>query len=192
MSNLKSEPLQLTANREKDLLAEIGRLLLQLRAAESAAHTLQAKLSDLEADGVKQCDCVKGRPSPLAESVTKAFQTAAADAVRTTLARGGTTVGEVQGHWQAVSKTCEHGNTECKKCGVGQPTRDPRQDLRVGDDVRFEIEGFIKERQSAGIFRDGDGSDFEPIQYAVKDSINGMNYYVGYHQITKVIGKESK
>ena len=254
MSNLKSEPLQLTTDREKDLLAEIGRLLLQLRAAELQAHTLQAKLSDLEADGVidhmgrklplpghhkdcghgkdgwamctcdelkntagmrvpPQCSkcgdtgritifgkdiatptwcpaCPKGRPSPLAESLTKAFQTAAADAVRTTLDRGGTAVGEVQGQWQVVSKTCEHGNTECKKCGVGQPTRDPRQDLKVGQDVRFEIEGIIKERQSAGIFQDEDGSWIEPIQYAVKDSINGMNYYVGYHQITKVIGKE--
>ena len=116
MSNLKSEPLQLTTDREKDLLAEIGRLLLQLRAAELQAHTLQAKLSDLEADGVKQCDCVKGRPSPLAKSLTKTFQTAAADAVRTTLDRGGTAVGEVQGQWQVVSKTCEHGNTECQKC----------------------------------------------------------------------------
>ena len=121
MSNLKSEPLQLTTDREKDLLAEIGRLLLQLRAAELQAHTLQAKLSDLEADGVKQCDCVKGRPSPLAESLTKAFQTAAADAVRTTLDRGGTAVGEVQGQWQVVSKTCEHGNAECKRYGVEQP-----------------------------------------------------------------------
>ena len=71
-----------------------------------------------------------------------------------------------------------------------KPARDPRQDLKVGEHVRFEIEGIIKERQSAGIFQDEDGSDFEPIQYAVKDSINGMNYYVGYHQITKVIGKE--
>ena len=383
--------------REKDLLAEIGRLSLQLHTAELQAHTLQAKLSDLEADGtidhmgrklplpghhkdcghgkdgwslctcdklrnrdarqfselmndidastlttphvaepkcskcgdtglvqvapnargVKQCDCVKGRPSPLAESVTKAFQQSAADAVRTTLNRGGTAVGEVQGQWQVVSKTCEHGNTECKKCGAGQPaatiktpegkpllpaaefaamqikknkelglaecgfqrrtgrttamvlkalefvkqndlalveinvhnltmkkrikellkhyadesgvqhgqlsrvrvrdpgvyspggalnlcdnviddmketkpTRDPRQDLKVGDHVRFEVEGIIKERQSAGIFQDEDGSDFEPIQYAVKDSINGMTYYVGYHQIIKVIGKEKE
>jgi hypothetical protein len=67
------------------------------------------------------CTCPKGKPSPLAESVTKAFQTAAADAVGTTLDRGGTVVGEVQGQWKVVSKTCEHGNTECKKCGVGQP-----------------------------------------------------------------------
>lgn len=211
MSNLKSEPLQITTDREKDLLAEIGRLLLQLRAAEIQAHTLQAKLSDLEADGVidhmgrklplpghhkdcghgkdgwamctcdelrikveqdiknkqfselveegqhlrkefdhqtagmrappqcskcgdtrmvqvapnargvKQCDCVKGRPTPLAESLTKAFQTAAADAVKATLDRGGTAVGEAQGQWRVVSKTCEHGNTESQKCGVGQP-----------------------------------------------------------------------
>lgn len=65
--------------------------------------------------------------------------------------------------------------------------RDPRQDLKPGDHVRFEIEGIIKERQSAGIFQDEDG-DFEPIQYAIKDSINGKTYYVGYHQITKKIG----
>ena len=142
------------------------------------------------ARGVKQCDCAKERPSPLAESVTRAFQQSAADAVRTTLDRGGTAVGEVQGQWQVVSKTCDHGNTECKRCGVGQPTRDPRQDLKAGEHVRFEIEGIIKERQSAGIFQDEDGSDFEPIQYAVKDSINGMTYYVGYHQIINVIGKE--
>ena len=81
------------------------------------------------ARGVKQCDCVKGRPSPLAESLTKAFQTAAADAVRTTLARGGTTVGEVQGQWRVVSKTCEHGNTECKKC-----------ETRTIDEMTVEIE----------------------------------------------------
>lgn len=73
------------------------------------------------ARGVKQCDCVKERPSQLAESVTRAFQQSAADAVRTTLDRGGTAVGEVQGQWQVVSKTCEHGNTECKRCGLGQP-----------------------------------------------------------------------
>ena len=66
--------------------------------------------------------------------------------------------------------------------------RDPRQELKPGDHVRFEIEGIIKERQSAGIFQDEDGNDFEPIQYAIKDSINGMTYYVGYHQITKKIG----
>ena len=39
----------------------------------------------------------------------------------TTLDRGGTAVGEVQGQWKVVSKTCEHGSTECQKCGVGQP-----------------------------------------------------------------------
>jgi hypothetical protein len=243
----------LTENREKDLLAEIGRLALQLRKAELQAHTLQAKLSDLEASGIidhmgrklplpghhKDCEygkngwamcyceeidkinaaemsgapkcskcgdtgrttilgadlamatwctCPKGRPSPLAESLTKAFQQSAADAVRTTLDRGGTAVGEVQGQWRVVSKTCEHGNTACQKCGVGQPVRDPRQDLKPGDHVRFEIEGVIKERQSAGIFQDEDGNDFEPIQYAIKDSINRMTYYVGYHQITKKIG----
>jgi len=66
--------------------------------------------------------------------------------------------------------------------------RDPRQDLKPGDHVRFEIEGVIKERQRAGIFQDEDGNDFEPIQYAIKDSINRMTYYVGYHQITKKIG----
>ena len=302
MSNLKSEPLQLTTDREKDLLVEIGRLHLSLTKANKEierlkglvppddtsflgkAWSLIAEKLRLERDALSEilaglrekgiidqhnrplpleghhkdcghgkdgwslctCDklrnrdarqfselmndidastlttshvaepkcskcgdtgritifgegiatptwctaCPRGRPSPLAESLTKAFQTAAADAVRTTLDRGGTAVGEVQGQWRVVSKTCEHGNAECKKCGVGQPTRDPRQDLKVGQHVRFEIEGIIKERQSAGIFQDEDGSDFEPIQYAVKDSINGMNYYVGYHQITKVIGKE--
>lgn len=66
--------------------------------------------------------------------------------------------------------------------------RDPRQDLKPGDHVRFEIEGIIKERQSAGIIQDEDGNDFEPIQYAIKDSINRMTYYIGYHQITKKIG----
>lgn len=71
-----------------------------------------------------------------------------------------------------------------------KPTRDPRQDLKIGEHVRFEIEGIIKERQSGGILQAEDGSDFELIQYAVKDSINGMTYYVGYHQIIKVIGKE--
>ena len=435
MSNLKSEPLQLTTDREKDLLAEIGRLHLSLTKANKEierlkglvppddtsflgkAWSLIAEKLRLERDALSEilaglrekgiidqhnrplpleghhkdcghgkdgwslctCDklrnrdarqfselmndidastlttphvvepkcskcgdtgritifgegiatptwctaCPRGRPSPLAESVTKAFQTAAADAVRTTLDRGGTAVGEVQGQWRVVSKTCEHGNTECQKCGVGQPvptiktpegkpllpaaefaamqieenkkagltecgfqrksgrttamvlkalefvkqnnsalvtinvhnftmkkrikellkhyadesgvqhgqlsrvrvldpgvyypsaaliaaagavltlrdnvfddmketkpTRDPRQDLKVGEHVRFEIEGIIKERQSAGIFQDEDGSWIEPFQYAVKDSINGMNYYVGYHQITKVIGKE--
>ena len=68
--------------------------------------------------------------------------------------------------------------------------RDPRQDLKPGDHVRFEIEGIIKERQSAGIFQDEDGNDFEPIQYAIKDSINGKTYYVGYHQVTKKLGRE--
>jgi hypothetical protein len=134
------------------------------------------------------CTCPKGRPSPLAESLTKAFQQSAADVVRTTLDRGGTAVGEVHGQWRVVSKTCEHGNTACQKCGVGQPVRDPRQDLKPGDHVRFEIEGIIKERQSAGILQDYDGNDFEPIQYAIKDSINRMTYYVGYDQITKKIG----
>ena len=65
--------------------------------------------------------------------------------------------------------------------------RDPRQDLKPGDHVRFEIEGIIKERQSAGIFQDEHGGS-ALIQYAIKDSINRMTYYVGYHQITKKIG----
>lgn len=395
MTNLKSELLQLTANREKDLLAEIGRLSLQLRTFEIQAHTLQAKLSDLEADGTidhmgrklplpghhKDCGhgkdgwslctcdnlrnrdarqfselmndvdastlttphvaepkcskcgdtgritifyegiatptwctaCPKGRPSPLAESLTKAFQSAAADAVRTTLDRGGTAVGEVQGQWQVVSKTCEHGNTECKRCGIGQPTiktpegkpllpaaefaamqikktkelglaecnfqrrtgrttamvlkalefvkdsrgrvnvevhnnrmkkyvndllkhysdemgvrhdqlslilvrapgeyspivalnlrdnvfddmketkptRDPRQDLKVGEHVRFEIEvdGVIIARQSAGIVKDYDGNDFEPVQYVIKKPDN-FTHYIPYNKIINVIGKE--
>jgi hypothetical protein len=65
--------------------------------------------------------------------------------------------------------------------------RDPRQDLKPGDHVRFEIEGIIKERQSAGIFQDEHGGS-ALIQYAIKDSINGLTYCVGYHQITKKIG----
>jgi hypothetical protein len=252
----------------------------------------------------------------LAESVTKAFQQAAADAVRTTLDRGGTAVGEVHGQWQVVSKTCEHGNTECQKCGVGQPAptiktpegkpllpaaefsrmriednkarglsecnflrqtgrttamviealeflkkntsndvgvridvynqgmkkhikelllhyadelgevrhswitrvtlrtldelvprhnvaqlnlrdnalddvahnpiRDPRQDLKAGDHVRFEVRGVIVSRQSGGIIEDQDGNDHELVQYAIKDFINGMTYYVGYDKIINV------
>jgi len=141
----KEIPMSIIDEEKRWLFAEIGRLSLQLRAAELQAHTLEAKLSDLEADGIidhmgrklplpghhkecprgqngwAMCTCPKGRPSPLAESVTKAFQQAAADAVGTTLDRGGTAVGEVHGQWQVVSKTCEHGNTECQKCGVGQP-----------------------------------------------------------------------
>jgi hypothetical protein len=254
-------------DREKDLLAEIGRLSLQLRAAELQAHTLQAQLSDLEADGIIDqmgrrlplpghhkdcpraaglrwamyyceeidkinavemssapkcskcgdtgrttihsegiaiptwCPCPKGRPSPLAESLTKAFQQSAADAVRTTLDRGGTAVGEVQGRWcKVVSKTCEHGNTECQKCGVGQPACDPRQDLKPGDRVRFEIEGVIKERWASG-FKDLDGNDLEPVQYVIQVEA-ARSYYVTTldetlvallnvtgDQIIKVIGK---
>jgi hypothetical protein len=241
----------LTENREKDLLAEIGRLSLRLRVVEFHAHEMEAKLSDLEADGTIDqmgrklplpdhhkdcphgqngwavcyceeidkidaagtrgtpkcskcgdtgrttilgegiaiptwCTCPKGRPSPLAESVTKAFQQAAADAVRTTLDRGGTAVGEVHGQWQVVSKTCEHGNTECKRCEVGQPARDPHQDLKAGDHVRFEVRGVIVSRQSGGIVEDQDGNDHEPVQYAIKDFINGMTHYIGYDKIINV------
>ena len=39
-------------DREKELLAEIGRLSLRLREVELHAHTLQATISGLEADGV--------------------------------------------------------------------------------------------------------------------------------------------
>jgi hypothetical protein len=203
MSNLKSELLQLTAGREKDLLAEIGRLSLQLRAVELHAHTMEAMVSGLEADGVidhmgrklplpghhadcEEIDKIDAAPSPLAESVTKAFQSAAADAVRTTLARGGTAVGEVQGQWKVVSKTCEHGNMECKKCGVGQPARDPHQDLKAGDHVRFEVPGVIVSRQSGGIIEDQDGNDLELVQYAVKDFINGKTYHLLYDKIINV------
>jgi hypothetical protein len=206
--DLRDQPL--TETREKDLLAEIGRLSLRLRVVEFHAHAMEAKLSDLEADGTidqmgrklplpdhhkdcghgkdgwAMCTCPKGRPSPLAKSVTKAFQTAAADAVRTTLDRGDTVVGEVQGQWKVVSKTCEHGNTECKRCGVGQPARDPHQDLKAGDHVRFEVRGVIVSRESGGIVEDQDGNDHELVQYAIKDFINGMTYYVGYDKIINV------
>ena len=270
-SPCKETPQSYIDEEKQWLFAEIGRLSLQLRTAELQAHTLQAKLSDLEADGTidhmgrklplpghhKDCGhgkdgwslctcdklrnrdarqfselmndidastlttshvaepkcskcgdtgritifgegiatptwctaCPKGRPSPLAESVTRAFQQSTADAVRTTLDRGGTVVGEVQGQWQVVSKTCDHGNTECKRCGVGQPTRDPRQDLKVGDRVRFELKGHIEERQSAGIIQDGDGKDFEPVQYLIRDEWHRRVHIIPYNEITLVIGK---
>jgi hypothetical protein len=89
-------------------------------------------------------------------------------------------------------ETCEHGNTECKRCGVGQPTRDPRQDLKVGVMVRFERTGVITARQSAGIVKDYDGNDYEPIQYEIKDRDKRITNYVPYHQILAVIGEEEE
>ena len=319
--NLQEQPL--TDAREKDLLAEIGQLSLRLRAAELQAHTLQARLSDLEADGTIDhlgqklplpdhhkdcphgqngwamciCEDLKGRDVRNAKALDRVFDDLVEDDDR--------------------SKKCLHGNLECKRCGVGRPvptiktpqgkpllpaaefaamqiednrerdisecnfqrqtgrttamvlkvlefvkentmgavvievhnqgmrkrvkelllhyademgvghrahariftktpsenisgidiglqlrdnvfddmkdnkpTRDPRQDLKVGEHVRFEVEGVIIARQTAGVLKDYDGNYFEPIQYAVKDSISGMTYYVGYHQIIKVIGKE--
>jgi hypothetical protein len=68
------------------------------------------------------------------------------------------------------------------------PVRDPHQDLKAGDHVRFEIQGVIASRQSGGIIEDQDGNDLELVQYAIKDFINGMTYAVGYHQITKKLG----
>jgi hypothetical protein len=306
-------------DREKELLAEIGRLSLQLRAAELQAHTLQAKLSDLEADGTID---QMGRKLPLPDHHSdcphgqNGWAMCTCDELKARDIRNAKALDRVFDDLMDDDegpKKCLHGNTECKRCNpvraiktpegkpllpavefsrmriednkerglsecnwqrctgrttamviealefvkanrmggvvidvhdqgmkrhirdllqhyagelgvdstfnarifmkapsdgfihgvdVGlqlrdniiddlmgvKPTRDPRQDLKPGDHVRFEIEGIIKERQSAGIFQDEDGNDFEPIQYAIKDSINRMTYYVGYHQITKKIG----
>lgn len=73
-----------------------------------------------------------------------------------------------------------------------KPTRDPRQDLKVGDMVRFELTGVITARQSAGIVKDYDGNDFEPVQYVIKDHDKRITNYVPYHQILTVIGKEEE
>ena len=66
------------------------------------------------------------------------------------------------------------------------PVRDPRQDLKAGDHVRFEVRGVIASRQSGGIIEDQDGNDHELVQYAIKDFINGKTYYVGYDKIINV------
>jgi len=207
-------------DREKDLLAEIGRLSLQLRAAELQAHTLQAKLSDLEADGIID---QMGRKLPLPDHHKDCPHGQNGWAVCTCeeLKARDVKLKQAEDGWKACDQDA-YGNRQymCLKCHYvtewvkdhselasvkehvcsspidrafddmkeTKPTRDPRQDLKPGDHVRFEIEGIIKERQSAGIFEDENGNDFEPIQYAVKDSINGMTYYVGYHQITKKLG----
>jgi hypothetical protein len=60
----------------------------------------------------------------------------------------------------------------------------------VGDIVRFEIKGVITARQSAGIVKDYDGNDYEPVQYEIKDSDKRVVNYVPYHQILSVIGKD--
>lgn len=70
-----------------------------------------------------------------------------------------------------------------------KPTRDPRQDLKVGDRVRFELKGHIEERQSAGIIQDGDGNDFEPVQYLIRDEWHRRVHIIPYNEITLVIGK---
>ena len=87
-------------------------------------------------------------------------------------------------------KTCEHGNTECKRCEVGQPTRDHHQDLKIGDIVRFEVEGVITARQTGGIIKDYDGNDYEPVQYVVRETLSGNKCSVPYYQILAVIGEE--
>lgn len=306
--------------REKDLFAEIGRLSLQLRAAELQAHTLQARLSGLEADGTidhlgrklplpdhhkdcphgqngwAMCSCeeLKGRDIRNAKALDRVFDDLVEDDDR--------------------SKKCLHGNLECKRYGVGRPAptiktpegkpllpatefaamqieenkelgltecgfqrqsgrttamvlkalefvkqnsmggvvievsshrmkkhirdllqhyagemgvlgpytarifmkmpservdginigltlrdniiddmkgapvRDPRQDLKVGEHVRFEIEGIIKERQTSG-FKDLDGNDLKPVQYVIQ--VGGARFWdIGIDQIIKVIGKE--
>jgi hypothetical protein len=64
--------------------------------------------------------------------------------------------------------------------------RDPRQDLKAGDHVRFEVPGVIVSRESGGIIEDQDGNDHELVQYAIKDFINAQTYYVGYDKIINV------
>lgn len=178
-------------DREKELLAEIGRLSLRLRTAELHAHTMETKILELQAAGIID---QLGRRLPLPDHHRECPHGQVGWAVCTCeelKARDIRNAKSLDGAFDDLMdddegpKKCLHGNTECKRCN---PARDPRQDLKPGDHVRFEIEGIIKERQSAGILQDYDGNDFEPIQYAIKDSINGKTYYVGYHQITKKIG----
>lgn len=88
-------------------------------------------------------------------------------------------------------ETCDHGNTECKRCGVGQPTRDHHQDLKVGDIVRFEVEGVITDRQPGGIvIKDYEGNDYEPVQYVIRETFSGNKCSVPYYRILAVIGEE--
>jgi len=268
-----------------ELFAEIGRLTLQLRKAELQSHTLQAQLSDLEADGRidhmgrplprpghhedcphgqsgwKKCTCEdqKGRDArpiktpegkPLlptmefAEARRQDNMTRGQSECNFRRCTGRTTAMVIEAlefikantsddsgvvidvHNQGMKKhiealllhyagelgipidallrvTLRTLNEYCPQHAAAQlnlrdsalddvahnPVRDPNQDLKKGDHVRFEIEGIIKERQTVGSYTVY-GKDFEPVQYAIKDSINGMTYYVGYHQITKVIGKK--
>lgn len=71
-----------------------------------------------------------------------------------------------------------------------KPTRDSRQDLKVGDIVRFELTGVITARQTAGIVKDYDGNDYEPIQYEIEERDKRIVNYVSYHHILSVVGKE--
>lgn len=88
-------------------------------------------------------------------------------------------------------ETCEHGNLECKRCKAGQPpARDPRQDLKPGELVRFEMDGIITQRQTGGIVKDLNGNDYEPIQYEITHPTSGNKSYIPYNGIIKVIGKE--
>jgi len=273
----------LTETREKDLLAEIGRLSLRLRAVEFQAHTLQAKLSGLEADGtidqmgrrlpfpdhhkdcphgqngwaVCACEELKGwdaRPiktpkgKPLLPASefsrmriedNKARGLSECNFLRQT---GRTTamviealeflkkntsndvgvvidvhnqrmkkhikelflhyadeLGEVRHSW-ITRVTLRTLDEHCPQYAAAQlnlrdnalddvahnPVRDPRQDLKAGDHVRFEVRGVIASRQSGGIIEDQDGNDHELVQYAIKDFINGMTYYIGYDKIINV------
>ena len=70
--------------------------------------------------------------------------------------------------------------------------RDPRQDLKVGELVRFEMDGVITERQTGGIVKDFDGNDFEPVQYVITHATSGTKSYTPYNRIIKVIGREKE
>ena len=45
---------------------------------------------------------------------------------------------------------------------------------------------------SGGIIKDYDGNDFEPVQYVIREPVNGNNSFVPYNQILSVIEKEDK
>ncbi len=88
-------------------------------------------------------------------------------------------------------KDCGHGKDGWSLCTCEELKKhDPRQDLTVGDIVRFEVEGVITARQSAGIVKDHDGNDYEPIQYVTRESVSGKKSFVPCNQILTVIGKE--